>query len=204
MADAEVPKVEITYPTGFASAAKGGRRSRSGDDDSAPARDSASVDQVPPQQRRQGEEVWTGPQVRLPCVLPPGRDPRQLQHAFCTGFVMPLFQCAMPSRYHSIHENDVARAMSVSRSRRSSRLPNAKAPGSCGEDSPGTRRWNRSSWRATAMRCEQEDAAEREQWLTLRRRQSVVSFKTTPSEPAGDVDPLTPEDILVARAEKIG
>ena len=27
------------------------------------------------------------------------------------GFVMPLFQWAMPSRYHSIHKNDLARAM---------------------------------------------------------------------------------------------
>jgi hypothetical protein len=27
------------------------------------------------------------------------------------GFVMPLFHRAMPSRYHSIHKNDLARAM---------------------------------------------------------------------------------------------
>ena len=27
------------------------------------------------------------------------------------GLVMPLFHWAMPSRYHSIHKNDLARAM---------------------------------------------------------------------------------------------
>jgi hypothetical protein len=27
------------------------------------------------------------------------------------GFVMPLFAWAMPSRFHSIHKNDLARAM---------------------------------------------------------------------------------------------
>ena len=27
------------------------------------------------------------------------------------GFVMPLFHWTMPSRYHSIHKNDLARAM---------------------------------------------------------------------------------------------
>jgi hypothetical protein len=27
------------------------------------------------------------------------------------GFVMPLFQWAIPSRYHSIHKNDLAGAM---------------------------------------------------------------------------------------------
>jgi len=84
-------------------------RSRAGDDNSGRRR-LAVVDQVPPRHRRQGEEVG-GAQVRLPRALPPGRDPRQLQHAFCIGFVMPLLHWAMPSRYHSIHKNDLARAM---------------------------------------------------------------------------------------------
>jgi hypothetical protein len=52
------------------------------------------------------------------------------------GFVMPLFHWAMPSRYHSIHKNDLARAR-VARSEQV--VPRARAGqrpcGSGGEDS---------------------------------------------------------------------
>ena len=67
MADEEVRRIGITYSTAFAVCGQGGRRSRTGDDDSGRRR-LAVVDHVPPQHRRQGETIG-GAQVRLPRAL---------------------------------------------------------------------------------------------------------------------------------------
>ena len=52
-----------------------------------------------------------GAQVRLPRALPPAVILGNSNTPSALGFVMPLFDWAMPSRYHSIHKNDLARAM---------------------------------------------------------------------------------------------
>jgi uncharacterized protein YbjT (DUF2867 family) len=44
------------------------------------------------------------------------------------GYVLPLLHWAMPSKYHSVHKNDIARAMVARRSRRSSRSRRATLP----------------------------------------------------------------------------
>src|SRR5947209_6674662 len=50
--------------------------------------------------------------VYRPAVtLPSRRHSRQLHHAGVLGYVMPLLHWAMPSNYHSIHKNDLARAI---------------------------------------------------------------------------------------------
>ncbi len=79
MADAEVRKIEITYPTAFASAARaGGARVLAMM--TAVGANSQSSTRYPPHHRRQGVEV-EGARVRFPRPLSPRRDPRQLQHA---------------------------------------------------------------------------------------------------------------------------
>src|SRR5947209_1517219 len=52
------------------------------------------------------------PSLYRPAVtLPSRRHSRQLHHAGVLGYVMPLLHWAMPSNYHSIHKNDLARAI---------------------------------------------------------------------------------------------
>ena len=75
------------------------------------------------------------------------------------GFVMPLFHWAMPSRYHSIHKNDLARAMVAQSEQAFLALAQGKGPAAPAVKILEYRRWSRSSWRATATRREQEDAA---------------------------------------------
>jgi uncharacterized protein YbjT (DUF2867 family) len=72
----EVRKIEVTYPTAFASAAKAG-----------------------------GARVLTIGLYRPAMILGNSNTPPAL------ALVMPLVHWAMPSRFHSIHKNDLARAM---------------------------------------------------------------------------------------------
>jgi uncharacterized protein YbjT (DUF2867 family) len=109
MADEEVRKIEITYPTAFASAAKaGGARvlammSAAGADSQSSTRYLRTIGD----KEKKSEELrfdFLG-LYRPAVILGNSNTP------FALGFVMPLFHWAMPSRYHSIHKNDLARAM---------------------------------------------------------------------------------------------
>jgi uncharacterized protein YbjT (DUF2867 family) len=109
MADEEVRKIEITYPTAFASAAKaGGARvlammTAAGADSQSSTKYLRNIGD----KEKKSEELkfdFLG-LYRPAVILGNSNTPSAL------GVVMPLFHWAMPSRYHSIHKNDLARAM---------------------------------------------------------------------------------------------
>jgi uncharacterized protein YbjT (DUF2867 family) len=109
MADEEVRKIEIAYPTAFASAAKaGGARvlammTAAGAD----SRSSTTYLRHMGDKERKSEDLefdFLG-LYRPAVILGNSNTPPAL------GVVMPLLQWAMPARYHSIHKNDLARAM---------------------------------------------------------------------------------------------
>jgi uncharacterized protein YbjT (DUF2867 family) len=109
MADEEVRKIEITYPTAFASAAKaGGARvlammTAVGAD---PRSSTAYLRNLGDKEKKSRELGFDFLGLYRPAViLGNSNTPSAL------GFVAPLFHWAMPSRYHSIHKNDLARAM---------------------------------------------------------------------------------------------
>jgi uncharacterized protein YbjT (DUF2867 family) len=109
MPDEEVRKIELTYPTAFASAAKAGG-----------ARVLAMMTAVGGNSRSSNKYLRTiGDKekqsealkfdflglYRPAVILGNSNTPSAL------GLVMPLVHWAMPSRYHSIHKNDLAQAM---------------------------------------------------------------------------------------------
>jgi uncharacterized protein YbjT (DUF2867 family) len=109
MPDEEVRTIEITYPTTFASASKaGGARVLAMM--TAVGADSESstkyLRNIGDKERRSKELEFDFLGLYRPAViLGNSNTPAAL------GFVMPLLHWAMPSRYHSIHKNDLARAM---------------------------------------------------------------------------------------------
>ena len=109
MADEEVRKIEITYPTAFASAAKaGGARVLAMM--TAVGADSRSwskyIRNIGDKEKKSEELEFDFLGLYRPAViLGNSNTPSAL------GLVMPLFHWALPSRYHSIHKNDLARAM---------------------------------------------------------------------------------------------
>jgi uncharacterized protein YbjT (DUF2867 family) len=109
MADEEVRKIEITYPMAFASAAKaGGARvlammTAVGADSQSSTKYLRNIGD----KEKKSEELkfdFLG-LYRPAVILGNSNTPSAL------GLVMPLLHWAMPSRYHSIHKNDLARAM---------------------------------------------------------------------------------------------
>ena len=109
MADEEVRKIEIAYPTAFASAARaGGARvlammSAAGADSQSSARYLRNMgDKEKASEALEFEFLGL---YRPAVILGNSNTPSAL------GLVMPLVHWAMPSRYHSIHKNDLARAM---------------------------------------------------------------------------------------------
>ena len=109
MADEEVRKIEITYPTAFASAARaGGARvlammTAAGADSKAWNK---YVRNIGDKEKKSTELEFDFLGLYRPAViLGNSNTPRAL------GLVMPLIHWALPSRYHSIHKNDLARAM---------------------------------------------------------------------------------------------
>lgn len=109
MADEEVRKIEITYPTAFASAAKaGGARvlammTAAGAD----SQSSTKYLRIMGDKEKKSRELefdFLG-LYRPAMILGNSNTPSAL------GVVMPLFHWAMPARYHSIHKKDLARAM---------------------------------------------------------------------------------------------
>ncbi len=109
MADEEVRKVEITYPTAFASAARaGGARvlammTAAG---ANPASSNKYVRNIGDKEEKSKALAFDFLGLYRPAViLGNSNTPSAL------GLVMPLVHWAMPSRFHSIHKNDLARAM---------------------------------------------------------------------------------------------
>ena len=109
MADEEVRKIEITYPTAFASAARtGGARvlammTAAGADSQSSTK---YLRNIGDKEKKATELKFDFLGLYRPAViLGNSNTPAAL------SFLMPLVHWAMPSRYHSIHKNDLARAM---------------------------------------------------------------------------------------------
>jgi uncharacterized protein YbjT (DUF2867 family) len=105
----EVRKIEITYPTAFASAARAGGARVLAMMTAAGADSQSSTTYL----RNMGDKEKRAKELKFDflglyrpaVILGNSNTPPVL------GVVMPLFHWAMPSRYHSIHKNDLARAM---------------------------------------------------------------------------------------------
>ena len=109
MADEEVRKIEITYPTAFASAARSGGARVLAMMTAAGANAQSSTKYL----RNMGEKEKRAEALRFHFLglYRPGVILGNSNTPSALGFVMPLLHWAMPSRYHSIHRNDLARAM---------------------------------------------------------------------------------------------
>jgi uncharacterized protein YbjT (DUF2867 family) len=109
MADEEVRRIEITYPASFAAAAKAGGARVLAMMTAAGANSQSSTKYL----RNMGDKEKKATELgfeflglyRPAVIVGNSNTPSAL------SLVLPLFQWAMPSRYHSIHKNDLARAM---------------------------------------------------------------------------------------------
>ena len=109
MADEEVRKIEVTYPTAFAAAARAGGARVLAMMTSVGADPRSSTKYL----RNLGDKEKNSKELefdflglyRPAVILGNSNTPSAL------GVVMPLLHWAMPSRYHSIHKIDLARAM---------------------------------------------------------------------------------------------
>lgn len=109
MADEEVRTVEIAYPTAFAAAAKAGGARVLAMMTAVGADSQSSTKYL----RNMGDKEKRSEDLgfdflglyRPAVILGNSNTPSAL------GVVLPLFHWAMPARYHSIHKNDLARAM---------------------------------------------------------------------------------------------
>jgi uncharacterized protein YbjT (DUF2867 family) len=109
MAEAEVRKIEIAYPLAFCRAAKAGGARVCGVMTAAGADPEAGMKyaKIIGEKEKAVESVqfdFLGV-YRPAVILGNSNTPGVL------GYVMPLLHWAMPSKYHSIHKNDLARAM---------------------------------------------------------------------------------------------
>jgi uncharacterized protein YbjT (DUF2867 family) len=109
MADQEVREIEITYPAAFASAARAGgaRVLAMMTAVGADPRSSNKYLRIMGEKEKKSEELkfdFLG-LYRPAVILGNSNTPSAL------GVVMPLLHWAMPSRFHSIHKNELARAM---------------------------------------------------------------------------------------------
>ena len=109
MPDEEVRKIEIAYPTAFASAARAGGARVLAMMTAAGADPRSSSKYL----RNMGDKEKKSEQLRFDFLglYRPGVILGNSNTPPALGVVMPLFEWAMPSRYHSIHKNDLARAM---------------------------------------------------------------------------------------------
>jgi uncharacterized protein YbjT (DUF2867 family) len=109
MADEEVRKIEISYPAAFASAARAGgaRVLAMMTAVGADVRSSNKYLRIMGEKEERSEELtfdFLG-LYRPAVILGNSNTPSAL------GAVLPLLHWAMPSRFHSIHKNELARAM---------------------------------------------------------------------------------------------
>ena len=109
MPDEEVRKIEIAYPTAFASAARAGGARVLAMMTAAGADPRSSTKYL----RNMGDKEKQSAQLRFDFLglYRPGVILGNSNTPSSLGVVMPLIEWAMPSRYHSIHKNDLARAM---------------------------------------------------------------------------------------------
>jgi uncharacterized protein YbjT (DUF2867 family) len=109
MADEEVRKIEITYPTAFASAAKSGGARVLAMMTAAGANSQSSTNYL----RNMGDKEKQSEALKFDFLglYRPGVILGNSNTPSALGLVMPLLHCVMPSRYHSIHKNHLARAM---------------------------------------------------------------------------------------------
>src|SRR6478735_4641864 len=109
MADEEVRKVEVTYPTAFASAAKTGGARVLAMMTAAGADSRSSTKYL----RNLGDKEKNAEALKFDFLglYRPSVIVGNSNTPSALGAVMPLFQWALPSRYHAIHKNDLARAM---------------------------------------------------------------------------------------------
>lgn len=109
MSDQEVRKIEVAYPQAFCRAAKAGGARVCGVMTAAGADPNAGMRyaKIIGEKEKAVEAVnfdFLG-MYRPAVILGNSNTPRAL------GYILPLVDWAMPSKYHSIHKNDLARAM---------------------------------------------------------------------------------------------
>jgi uncharacterized protein YbjT (DUF2867 family) len=109
MPDEEVRTIEISYPTAFASAARAGGARVLAMMTAAGANSQSTTKYL----RNMGDKETRSAALAFDFLglYRPGVILGNSNTPAALGFVMPLFAWAMPSRYHSIHTNDLARAM---------------------------------------------------------------------------------------------
>ena len=109
MADEEVRKIEISYPTAFASAARSGGARVLAMMTAAGANPQSSTKYL----RNMGDKEKKAEALQFDFLglYRPGVILGNSNTPSALSFVMPLLHWAMPSRYHSIHKNNLARAM---------------------------------------------------------------------------------------------
>ncbi len=109
MPEEEVRKIEIAYPQAFCRAAKAGGVRVCGVMTAAGADPKARIKYA----KLIGEKEKAVESVKFDFlgVYRPGVILGNSNTPGALGYVVPLLHWAMPSRYHSIHKNDLARAM---------------------------------------------------------------------------------------------
>jgi uncharacterized protein YbjT (DUF2867 family) len=109
MADEEVRTIEITYPTAFASAARAGGARVLAMMTSVGADSQSSSRYL----RNFGDKEKNSVDLSFDFLglYRPAMILGNTNTPLTLSAVLPLFHWAMPSRYHSIHKNDLARAM---------------------------------------------------------------------------------------------
>ena len=126
MPDAEVRKVEVTYPTAFASAARAGGARVLAMMTAVGANSRSSMKYIRNFGDKEAQAValqfdFLG-LYRPAVILGNSNTPSAL------NVVMPLVHWAMPSRYHSIQKNDLARAMVAQSEQAFGALPQGNDP----------------------------------------------------------------------------
>ena len=126
MADEEVRRIEIAYPTAFASAARAAGARVLAMMTAVGADSRSSVKYLRTIGDKEKESVELGFDFlglyRPAVILGNSNTPSVL------NVVMPLVHWALPSRYHSIHKNDLARAMVAQAERAFLSLAQGSAP----------------------------------------------------------------------------
>ena len=175
MADEDVRKIEVTYPTAFASAARvgGARVMAMMTAVGANSQSWSKYIRIFGDKEKRSEALafdFLG-LYRPAMILGNSNTPSAL------GVVMPLLHWAMPSRYHSIHKNDLARAMVAQSEQAFSALAQGEGPAGPVVRILDTRRWSGSSWRATATRRKQPTRRRRPRAAGRRSGRTRLSWR---------------------------
>ncbi|MFN7935290.1 MAG: NAD(P)H-binding protein [Bryobacteraceae bacterium] len=109
MPDAEVRKIEIAYPLAFCRAARNGGARVCGVMTSVGADPNSTMKYI--KIIGEKEKAVESVQFDFLGLYRPGVILGNSNTPAILGYVMPLLHWAMPSKYHSIHKNDLARAI---------------------------------------------------------------------------------------------